>query len=77
MKHNEVSPLDLIIVGASASRNEALWVEQRQNEAGSKQICNVPGFADDNPELVGASIDRIPMLGSSRAEKGLNRTNCD
>lgn len=52
---------DLIIVGAGGIGIEAAWVATEMNA--SRVAWRILGFCDDNPELRGARIDGLPVLG--------------
>lgn len=53
----------LIIGGAGGAGCEALWLVQRINLAAGRELIDVVGWADDNPQLKGEIIEGIPVLG--------------
>lgn len=53
---------DIIIVGAGGFGREAAWTLERINE--QTPSWRIIGFADDDPSLVGTSIEGYPVLGS-------------
>lgn len=55
----------LVIVGAGGAGVEALWVVRRINAAATRTVWDVVGFADDNPTLVGKSVEGLRVMGTS------------
>jgi len=53
--------IDVVILGAGGSGRELYWVFLEDNE--QQKRWNVLGFVDDKPELQGAVICGIPVLG--------------
>ncbi len=54
--------IDVVILGAGGSARELYWIFVEDNQ--EKQKWNVLGFVDDKPELQGAVIAELPVLGS-------------
>ncbi len=56
---------DLVIIGAGGLGREVLAIARALNEVHRKHSdnWNMLGFLDSNPELLGADVDGIPVLG--------------
>lgn len=55
--------IDVVILGAGGSGRELYWVFLEDNER--QKRWNVLGFVDDKPELEGASLCDLPVLGTT------------
>lgn len=58
------APTKIIIVGAGGAGSEAIWVARRMNDAAPAPLWDLVGVVDDNPQLVGKSVEGLPVLGT-------------
>jgi sugar O-acyltransferase (sialic acid O-acetyltransferase NeuD family) len=63
--------IDVVILGAGGFARELYWVFLEDNQ--EKQRWNVLGFIDDKPELQGAVICDLPVLGDMNWLEGNGR----
>jgi sugar O-acyltransferase (sialic acid O-acetyltransferase NeuD family) len=66
---------DVVILGAGGFARELYWVFLEDNE--QKKRWNVLGFVDDKPELQGAVICDLPVLGTMEWLEGNRRKSVE
>lgn len=55
----------LVIIGAGGAGSEALWVARRMFLSTNGVPWLILGYIDDNPALVGKSVNGLPVLGGA------------